>query len=163
MDTNVYGLLIKEPRIEEIGQQISNDKEFIVYGFGIIRKELRDTPKTERLGRLKTRNLLLNLYDKLTKWKYLEDALKIHKLALQFYNSYREFGGIKNWQESNIDVDFTIIACASLYKLDLVISDDSKTMLSKPALKAYKHICAKEAQWKPNFWAYSDLKLRYKF
>ena len=82
---------------------------------------------------------------------------------MQFYNSYREFGGIKNWHESNIDVDFTIFACASFYKLDLVISDDSRTMLSKPALKAYKHICAKEAQWKPNFWKYSDLKLRFKF
>lgn len=163
MDTNIFGHLIKEPNIEKITDQIVNDKEFVVYGFGMIRKELRDTPKEAALGRLKTRNLLLNVYDRLTGGKYLKDSLKIHKLAMKFYNSYREFGGNKNWQKSNIDVDFTIVACASFYKLDLVISDDQKTLMSKPARKAYKHICVKEAMWKPNFWKYSDLKLRFKF
>ncbi len=155
--------LFEELNIEQIGDQITADKDFIIYGFPPIRKELRDTPKSERLGRFNTRNLLLNLYDKFTKGRYLHDSLEIHQLALKFYNTYRSFGGIKNWQESNIDIDFTIVACASTYRLDLVISDDSRTLLSKPALKAYKHICVKDALWQPNFWKYSDLKVRYKF
>jgi hypothetical protein len=163
MDTNIYGHLIKEPNIEEIGNQMVHDKEFVIYGFPLIRKELRDTPKSEKLGRLSTRNLLLSTYDKLTKGKYLKDSLQIYRVAMKFYNAYREFGGIKNWQKSNIDIDFTIVACASFYKLDLVISDDQRTLMSKSALKAYKHVCAKEAMWKPNFWKYSDLKLRFKF
>lgn len=62
-----------------------------------------------------------------------------------------------------IDIDFTIVSCASIYKLDIVISDDQKTLLSKPALKAYKNICLKESMWHPNFWKYSELKIRYKF
>ena len=160
-DTNIYGKLIEEERVNEIREKIREDKEFVIYGFQPVRKELRDTPKTSRLGRLSTRNLLLNVYDELTKGRYLQDSIQIHRLAMKFYNSYRVFGGIKNWQKSNINVDFTIVACASFYRLDLVISDDQKTLLSKPALKAYKHICMKENMWHPNFWKYSDLKEKY--
>lgn len=163
MDTNIYGLLAKEPHIEKITEQIVHDPNFVIYGFPMVRKELRDIPKSERLGKLSARNLILSLYDKLTKSRYLYDSLEIQRLAMKFYNSYRNFGGIRSWQDTNIDVDFTIVACASIYKLDLVISDDSKTLLSKPALKSYRHICVKEALWQPNFWKYSDLKLRYRF
>lgn len=145
-DTNIYGKLIVEKRIEEISNKIKNDKDFIVYGFQPIRKELRDTPKSSKLGKLSRRNLLLSLYDDITKGKYLKDALEIHQLALKFYNTYRNFGGIYNWEKTNINVDFTLVACGSFYKLDLVVSDDSKTMFSKPALKAYRHICVKEGK-----------------
>ena len=162
-DTNIYGLLIKEKNISVIEQKIVEDKEFVVYGYQPIRKELRDTPKSEKLGKLKTRNLLLNLYDELTKGRYLKDSIQINALALKFYNSYRSFGGIRNWKETNIDIDFTIVACASIYKLDIIISDDSKTMLSKSARKAFRHITIKEGLWNPNFWKYSDLKMKYDF
>ncbi len=162
-DTNIYGLLIKEQKVDIVRQKIVEDKDFVVYGFKPIRKELRDTPKHERLGKLKKRNLLLSLYDELTKGRYLNDSIQINRLALKFYNAYREFGGIRNWKDTNIDVDFTIVACASLYKLDVVVSDDSKTLLSKPAMKSYRHIAVKEGVWHPNFWKYSDLKVRYEF
>ena len=162
-DTNIYGLLIKEDKISVIREKILKDKDFIIYGFKLVRSELRDTPKEEKLGKLKTRNLLLSLYDELTKGRYLKDSIQINRLALKFYNTYREFGGIRNWKESNIDIDFTIVACASFYKLDVVISDDSKTMLSKKARKAYRHITLKEGMWNPNFWKYSDLKTKYNF
>jgi len=162
-DTNIYGKLIEEEKFENILTKIKEDKNFKVYGFQAIRKELRDTPKDNKLGRLNRRNLLLNLYDKLTEGKYIKDSLKIHRLALKFYNAYRKFGGIRNWDKTNINVDLTLVACASFYKLDILISDDQKTLLSKPALKAYKHICIKEGFWHPNFWKYSDLKIRYNF
>lgn len=162
-DTNIYGLLIKEEEFDVVRQKIVKDKDFIVYGFKPIRKELRDTPKHEKLGKLKKRNLLLSLYDELTKGRYLKDSIQINRLALKFYNAYREFGGIRNWKDTNINVDFTIVACASFYKLDVVVSDDSKTLLSKPAIKSYKHITLKEGLWHPNFWKYSDLKVRYEF
>ena len=162
-DTNIYGLLMKEENIGLIREKILNDKNFVLYGFQPIRKELRDTPKTEKLGRLSKRNLLLCLYDELTKGRYLKDSIQINRIALKFYNSYRQAGGIRSWDETNIDVDFTIVACASFYKLDVVVSDDSKTLLSKPAMKAYKHITVKEGLWHPNFWKYSDLRMRYSF
>jgi hypothetical protein len=106
---------------------------------------------------------LLGLYDEITNGKYLKDSLEVRRLALKFYNSYRNFGGIHNWDKTNIDIDFTIVACASIYKLDVVISDDQRTLLHKSALKAYKHICVKEKRWQPNFWKYSDLKVMFKF
>ena len=162
-DTNIYGLLIKEGKIDLIRKKILKDTNFIIYGFQPIRKELRDTPKSGKLGRLSKRNLLLGLYDQLTKGRYLEDSIKINRLALKFYNAYRQFGGIRSWKDTNIDVDFTIVACASFYKLDIVVSDDSKTMLSKAAMKAYKHITLKESMKYPNFWKHSDLRLKYKF
>ena len=99
----------------------------------------------------------------MTASRYLQDALQIHRLALKFYNTYRQFGGIYNWDKTNIDVDFTIVACATFYNLDIVVSDDQKTLLSKPALKAYKHICVKEGYRQPDFWTYSHFKVRYNF
>lgn len=162
-DTNIYGKIVDESNYEELATKIKNDENFKVYGFQPIRKELRDTPHTSRLGKFSKRNLLLSLYDGITAGRYLEDALQIHRLAMKFYNTYREFGGIRNWSETNIDVDFTIVGCATFYQLDLVVSDDSKTMLSKPALKAFKHICMREALRQPLFWRYADLRLRYKF
>ena len=62
-DTNIYGKLIEEKYFEEISTKIKEDKEFKVYGSQIIRKELRDTPKTSKLGKLNKRNLLLNFSD----------------------------------------------------------------------------------------------------
>ena len=162
-DTNIYGLLTLEPKIEIIKEKIRKDSNFVLYGFQPIRKELRETPKHEKLGKLNKRNLLLGLYDELTKGRYISESIKINELALKFYNAYRTFGGIRGWKETNIDVDFTIVACASYCKLDLVVSDDSSTLLSKPAMKAYKHITIKEGLWHPNFWKYSDLRIRYNF
>lgn len=162
-DTNIYGKLIEEVNTPDIIAKIKNDENFKVYGFQPIRKELRDTPKTSKLGKLSRRNILLGIYDQLTGERYLQDALQIHRLALKFYNTYRQFGGIYNWDKTNIDVDFTIVACATFYNLDIVISDDQKTLLSKTALKAYKHICVKEGYRLPDFWNYSHLKVRYNF
>lgn len=156
-------MLVLEEKIDLIRRKISHDTNFVIYGFKPIRKELRSTPKSKKLGKLRKRNLLLNLYDELTKERYLKDSIQINRLALKFYNAYRHFGGIRSWRDSNIDVDFTIVACAGFYKLDLVVSDDTKTLLSKSAMKAYKRVTIKEGMWLPNFWKYSDLRTKYNF
>ena len=77
-DTNIYGLLMKEENIGLIREKILNDKNFVLYGFQPIRKELRDTPKYERLRGLNKRNLILGLYDELTKGRYLKDSIQIN-------------------------------------------------------------------------------------
>ena len=71
-DTNIYGKLIEENRIQEITAKIKSDEKFKVYGFQPIRKELRDTPKTSKLGKLSKRNLILGLYDEITGKRYLK-------------------------------------------------------------------------------------------
>jgi len=162
-DTNIYGLIIKEEEYEKIKKKLKDDKNLIIYGFKPIRKELRNTPKYLKLGRLKTRNLLLNLYDDLIKEKYLGDIEEIDKLAKKFYNLYRKLGGIRNWKKTNINIDFIIVAFACFYKLDLVISEDAKTLLNPNSQKAVNLICKQEKLWLPNFWKYSDLKKKYNF
>jgi predicted nucleic acid-binding protein len=53
-DTNIYGLLLKEKDAGKIERKIVEDKEFLVYGYQPIRKEIRDIPKTTKLSK-KTR------------------------------------------------------------------------------------------------------------
>ena len=55
-----------------------------------------------------------------------------------------------------------VVACATINNLDIVYSQDKKTLLNKHALKAYKHINIKENLRTPNFLKYDDLlfKLR---
>ncbi|MFH1455551.1 MAG: hypothetical protein ABIF40_01225 [archaeon] len=162
-DTNIYGLLIKEKDLYSIQKKICADKEFIIYGYKPIRKELRNTNKIKRQGKLKTRNLLLNLYDELTKGCYSKDSINIHNLAFKFYKLYRVYGGICNWNKSNINIDFMIVAYACFYKLYIIISNDAKTLLNKNAQKAYRQICLEENLRLPNFWTYSELKNKYDF
>ena len=162
-DTNIYGKLILEENIEIIRKQIIEDSEFLIYGFKPIRYELRSTPKHLHLGRFGKRNLLLALYDELIKGRYLKECVKIDQIAHKFYYYYRQFGGIRNWKTTNISVDFTIVACASVYELEIVVSEDLNTLLSKPALKAYRCVTSEEKLWLPIFWKYSDLKKKYNF
>ena len=65
-DSNIYGLLARGNNINIITEKIIKDREFIVYGYQLIRKELRSTPKYLKLGKFSQRNTLLGLYDKIT-------------------------------------------------------------------------------------------------
>ena len=159
-DTNIYGLLLKEKDADELERKIKKDKEFVVYSYKPIRQEIRDIPKITKLSK-KTRILLLNLYDRITGNHFLEHSIKITELARKYYDYYRNSGGIYGW-DTSIRIDFMIVACASFHGLDVVYSDDNKTLLGKPALKAYKHINLKENLRTPSFLTYTDLlnKLR---
>jgi len=159
-DTNIYGLLLKEKDADELGRKIIEDKEFIVYGYNPIRKEIRDIPKVTKLSK-KTRILLLSLYDRITGNHFLEHSLKITNLARKYYNYYRNLGGIYGW-DTSIRIDFMIVACASFYGLDIIYSADNKTLLGKHALKSYKHINLKENLRTPNFLEYSDLLKKFR-
>lgn len=159
-DTNIYGLLLKENDAIKLERKIIEDKEFIVYGYQPIRKEIRDIPKVTKLSK-KTRILLLGLYDRITGNHFLKDSIKVTDLAKKYYNCYRNLGGIYGW-DTSIRVDFMIVACASFYGLDIVYSEDNKTLLGKRSLKSYNHINLKENFRTPNFLRYNDLldKLR---
>ncbi|MBA3064577.1 hypothetical protein FP803_04020 [Candidatus Woesearchaeota archaeon] len=159
-DTNIYGLLLKEKDADELGRKIIEDKEFIVYGYNPIRKEIRDIPKATKLSK-KTRILLLSLYDRITGDHFLEHSLKITNLARKYYDYYRNLGGIYGW-DTSIRIDFMKVACASFYGLDIIYSADNKTLLGKHALKSYKHINIKENLRTPNLLEYSDLLKKFR-
>jgi len=159
-DTNIYGLLLKEKDADEIQEKITKDKEFVVYSYKPIRNEIREIPKVTKLSK-KARNLLLGLYDKITGNHFLEHSLVITNLAQKYYNHYRTLGGIYNWKTS-MRIDFMIVACASYYGLDIVYSEDNKTLLSKNSIKAYNHINLRENLRTPNFLRYGDLIKKYR-
>ena len=159
-DTNIYGNLLEEPDGEKIETEIESEKNFMVYNYLPIRKELRGIPKTTKASR-KARILLLQMYDRITAGHFLEHSIEITNLAIKYYNHYRNLGGIYNW-DTNIRIDFMIIACASFYGLDVVYSDDNKTMLGKAALKAYQHININENLRTPYFLKYGDLLKKFR-
>lgn len=159
-DTNIYGNLAEELDREEIEKRIKDEKDFIVYNFAPIRKEIRNIPKTTKASK-KARILLLRVYDNITEGHFLENSIKITNLAKMYYSHYRNLGGIYGW-ETNIRVDLMIVACASFHGLDIVYSDDQRTMLGKIALKAYKHININENLRTPYFLHYIDLLNKFR-
>lgn len=159
-DTNIYGNLLEEPDTLQIEDKIHQEKEFIVYNYPLIRKELRNIPKTTKASR-KARLLLLEMYDRITGEHFLTNSIEITNLALKYHNQYRNLGGIHGW-DTNIRVDFMIVACASFHGLDLVYSNDNKTMVGKQAVKAYQHINLKENLRTPYFLGYQDLLTKFR-
>ena len=54
--------------------------------------------------------------------------------------------------------DFIIIATATIYQLDVVISDDENTMLSDKAVDAYMNVNKKYGLKDPKFKKYNEFK-----
>lgn len=159
-DTNIYGHLIQEEDADDIVKRIKKDRKFIVCGYQPIRKEIRGIPKVTKLSK-KARIQLLGLYDEITGSHILKNSIKITALAKKYYDNYRNFGGIYGW-DTNIRIDFMIVACGSLNKLDIIYSNDNKTLLGKAALKAYKHVNIKENLKLPTFFTYQELLFKFR-
>ena len=139
LDTSVYGKLIEETRVTEIlAKKIPS--EFVVYGSEIIRKELRETPKHERFAGRKKRILLLNLYSTFIRKDHheLKQNKLIETLAKDYYTEYRKAGGSISGKKMKNDL--LIIAIATIHQLDIIVSDDERTMFSISAVKAYAKV-----------------------
>jgi len=139
--------------------QLHDKQIFIVYGCNVIRRELRETPKKIRSAGKNLRIDLLNTYDGLVRETY-DITPEIQKLADQYYGLYREFGG--SLALDDIKTDFLIVACASLHNLDIVVSDDKRTLLIENALKAYTHVNSIRELKNPTFIGYDILKKEIK-
>lgn len=159
-DTNIYGLLLTENDLEAIERRIREEKDFIVYGYKPVRKEIRDIPKVTKLSK-QTRVRLLTLYDKITGKHFFENSIKITLLAKKYYYYYRNVGGIYNW-DTGMRVDLMIVACATFHGIDIVYSHDNKTLLGKKALKSYHHVNINENYRTPNFLTYKDLLAKFR-
>ena len=156
LDTNIYGLIVVDEDRDKIRYSIQKKEAIIVYGLPVIRKELRDTPKSIRIGGANLRIALLGLYDELTKNRTLKFMSESEKLANNYLSIYKEIGGYASKVE--IIKDLTIVACASLNSLDIVVSNDNKTMLSEVALKSYKIVNQLKKIRTPRFLNYEEFK-----
>jgi hypothetical protein len=151
----VYGFLAEEPDLTILEQQIVSDTALIVYGYPHIRKELRSIPKKSELSR-RARMMLLILYDSITKGRVLDHSLEFENLAKEYHAAYKKRGGTYSW-DTNIRIDFMLVACASVHNLDVVFSADKKTLISRPALEAYESVNSRENLKTPIFLGYECL------
>lgn len=157
-DTSVYGKLVKEKdALERISEKAKNH-EFIIYGSQIIRKELRATPRTTVYGLKKLRILLLNLYDNLVLKdnQNLEFNKLVEVLSKDYFMDYKKNkGSLSNEAVIN---DFIIVATAAIYHLDVIVSDDERTMLSEKSVTSYKSVNKQYGLKDPKFKKYSQFK-----
>jgi len=160
-DTSVYGELIKELEVvDEIVRCIPN--HIVMYGTKIIRNELRETPKGGREHGKGKKLLLLKIYDLMVRKEHhsLECNKLVETLAEDYFKGYKKQGGaLSNDAMAN---DLRIIATATIYQLDIIVSDDEHSMLSNHAVKSYKSINAAYGLKNPAFENYSSFKKRIK-
>lgn len=147
LDTNVYGEIFVEPNREQIVQKLKTTKTFFIYGVDVIEKELYNAPKDIKYRGKFFREALLSLF------KTLADEV-IHVtpiaeyLANQYFKKYKELeisGRFyklikekrKKYTEKDLKIDFEIIAVAPINGIDIVVSADKRTMLSKLATDTY--------------------------
>ena len=159
LDTNVYGEIAKEKTPSLALERIETQKEFVFYGIReVIRKEVRNTPKDVKIAGRSLRILLLGLYDSIVKGHELNLTEEMCSIAERYYDAYREFGGSK--PKDKIINDFLIVACASLKKMNILVSSDNYTMLTENALRAYNIINKTKDIETPEFIDYLQFKRR---
>lgn len=155
LDTNIYGLIAVDKDRLKITDSIIKSG-LIVYGTGLNRKELRAVPKYVIVAGRNLRVDLLNLFDGVVGNHIYEINQEMEKIANNYYKVYSEFGGSK--PESDLINDFIIVACAALHNLDIIVSNDEKSMLSENALRAYKLINSIMKRRTPRFIDYIKFK-----
>ena len=154
-DTSVYGeLLLDLPSLAKTEGLLG--KKIIVYGNKVIRNELRDISSKSKLGKFSKRILLLSLYDKITGDHEIKIGDIIRLLAGKYFEEYRKLGGKYSYDE--IGKDFVIISSASIKELDIIVSHDTITMLSKQAIQSYKRVNSENGLKNPNFIPYEEYK-----
>ena len=130
LDTNVYEFL--ELQYLDPLSKLINEKKIVIYGCRVVRKELRDIPRTAKLKGKSLRNILLGIYDKLTQnHDYQLDSIA-ENIAEQYWKEYE--GGIS---KRKLMDDFKIVAISSMHNLDIIVSEDNHSMASGSAKTAF--------------------------
>lgn len=137
LDTNIYGLIVVDTERNTVKERIMSKlgKTFIVYGTSVIKNELRNTPKGFIDG-INLRNDLMSVYREIIRNREFDISQSDRNLAESYFRAYRELGG--NVSKKKIMNDFLIVASATNHVLDIVVSEDARTMLGDISLKSYK-------------------------
>ncbi len=152
LDTNMYASFL-ERRSEAWAVKLVESNRIILYGFDIIRKELRATPLSARIQNMSLRTALLEVYDQFVAGHKLYTDQKVIDLTRQYLNEYN--GGISKRKLWN---DFLIVACASTHGLDILVSEDKHSMFSALAINAFREINQKNGLRTPKFHLISDFE-----
>src|SRR3989338_1384593 len=159
LDTSVYGRLVSDETTLQSLEREQETHHIIVYGTRAIRQEIRRTPKNITLEGRKLRILLLNIYDTLVQKDNHDLAYNklVETLSEDYFKEYKKEGGSLSTQEMSNDL--IIIAVATIYQLDIVVSDDERSMFSKSARRAYEKVNKEYGMKNPIFKTYSDFKI----
>ena len=155
LDTSVYGQMITEPAIVE--RVLSHvPVKLVFYGTPAIRKELRKVAQEARLAAGSKRILLLSLYDSLTREHVIHITDLVQLLAEKYWQVYKSHGGAVS--QKKLKTDFQIVGCASLPGMDVLVSHDRHSLLSRAALRAYAKVNQTYQLRTPLFLTYERFK-----
>ncbi|MFH1696598.1 MAG: hypothetical protein ABH854_01675 [Candidatus Diapherotrites archaeon] len=144
LDTNTYEVLFSMDPLP-IARLVRAGR-LIVYGCKAIRDELRGIPPSVKVGGRSYRNMLLSLYDEFTRnHSYPVESLA-ETLAEEYGQAYK--GGVS---KRKMMPDFLIVAIATIHRLDIIVSEDEKTMKSGPAMRAYAQVNKRKSLETPRF------------
>ncbi|MBU1005060.1 MAG: hypothetical protein KJ561_04490 [Nanoarchaeota archaeon] len=160
LDTNIYEFILRYLEKDRLKRFVEKNV-LIVYGLDVIRKELREIPKSIKVKAPEAdinnlRIALLSLYDLLVgshQYKLTEEVLN---LANKYFTVYKSIGGFASREE--MVNDFCIVSCAALHSLDIVVSEDNRTLLSDKAILAYKSVNSLEKIRTPEFIGFNKIK-----
>ncbi len=153
LDTNIYGELAFDGQSTAVREKIL--EKVIVHGFRPVREELRAVSRRVLLERRSLRIALLHIYDEIIKKEYPLTS-EITDLAEVYYKKYRELGG--SCAHDKMFTDFSVVACATLHQIDIVVSEDNRTMLVQHSLDAYNEINSSRMVRTPQFIGYLEFK-----
>ena len=152
LDTNVYSALLEGWEFGLL-QAVQKTDKVAFYGFSVVRDELRRISRHKKQAILNYRALALQLYDDIVKGHSFEVTPLIVVLANEYA---KEFRG--NRAARKLRHDFLIVACASFHDLDVLVSDDAKTMFSTAARTTYGSVNKSNQLRTPHFYGLRELK-----
>ncbi len=155
LDTNIYGLLTVDPELHFFHSLVERKEvDFNVYGFSVIRKELKKAPR-KIINGVNVQASLLRTYSYFAVKEYDLES-NFENLADEYYKSYISFGG--ELAKEKIYTDLLIVACASVKNVDVVVSEDNGTMWTEVFRKAYTTVNINFNVGNPRFIKYKEFK-----
>jgi hypothetical protein len=150
LDTNIYGLALEKKDVANIliflaEEKQKSGKKYIVLGSEIINDEINATPHKE------TRIKLSDLYQIVISGEIrLTDKIKL--LALDYFNECKN---------NNVRItleDCQIVASSCFANVNLIVTENRKTMTSPKALEVFAFINKKKRLGVPKFIGCATLK-----
>jgi len=155
LDTNIYGLLFTDIDFHKLHTLLGNKKEeWRVYGYDVIRKELKKAP-SKTIEKVNVRASLLRAYSSFISKEYVQEEIYL-EIAEDYYQQYLTAGG--SLTKEKLWNDFLIVACASVKEINIVVSEDNATLASEIAKIAYKNVNSTRKIRIPDFIGYETFK-----
>ena len=152
LDTNGYDPFLEDSDLSKLLNAICANK-ILVYGFKVVRQELRDIPKNILYEKQNFRIVTLKLYDKIVQNHEYGLTPFVEKLAQEYSEFY---AGTRS--KDKMRKDFLIVACASIHQLDVLASNGHQTMLSDDAIKTYTKVNIENELPLPTFYSVDEFK-----